>query len=205
MPNDNEPRPAFGGRSGTVVSLGTGQPDDVSASTDEILALRGEARIRDVSLGRALEFERPRDIRPLIARHRAALSELGEVVDIEETVGRGQRVTVTYLNRSQSIFVAAKSETAKAAELVIGVIRKLEAFENGMAVSRPLTLAERRVQVQERNAAIKAIEQIRRAHGPKAAADSLLAVYHSAGIPVSLARSERQDEFDLPPGPPRPG
>ncbi len=193
--------PAFNGSNADNASpIGL---DDEALIGDEIVAIDGEARIRDLTLGRDLEFERPRAIRPLIERHRLALEALGPLAT-RCGKSRGQEFTEYLLNRNQSIFVAAKSETPKATELVIGVIKRLDAYERGVvapALPRELTLAERRLRVMERISAIRMVDQIRKTKGPQAAADSLPGIYADVGVRVSLTRPQAQQEMDLPPGP----
>lgn len=83
-----------------------------------------EPRILDLRLAEALGFEKPRDIRPLIERHKAALERLGQVCrTVRQTSAKGGRPTTeTHLNKKQAIYIASKSETANAVDLVIHVI-----------------------------------------------------------------------------------
>ncbi|MCG5242290.1 hypothetical protein ACIU1J_19440 [Azospirillum doebereinerae] len=176
---------------------------DESATDDEIIAIDGEARIRDLTLGRDLEFERPRAIRPLIERHRAVLEALGPLAT-RCGKSRGQEFTEYLLNRNQAIFIAAKSETPKANELVIGVIKKLDAYEKGLiapaAPAKGLTLAERRVQVHELNAATKALDRVGKVGGSRAMLVNIQEVYGKVGLRIDLSTAQVQHDLPLPPG-----
>ena len=172
--------------------------DDDAGTTDEIVAIDGEARIRDITLGRDLEFDRPRDIRKLIERHLEPLQQFGTCATVARVV-RGNPVTEYLLNRNQAIFIAAKSETPKATELVIGVIKRLDAFEKGLiAPSKSRSLAERRVQVHELNAATKALDRIGKVGGPRAMLANIREVYGKVGLRVDLSNAQVQHEMSLP-------
>lgn len=172
--------------------------DDEAGTTDEIVAIDGEARIRDITLGRDLEFDRPRDIRKLIERHLEPLQQFGTCATVARVV-RGNPVTEYLLNRNQAIFIAAKSETPKATELVIGVIKRLDAFEKGLiAPSKSRSLAERRVQVHELNAATKALDRIGKVGGPRAMLANIREVYGKVGLRVDLSNAQVQQEMNLP-------
>lgn len=103
-----------------------------------VRAIDGEARIRDIGLAERLGFSQARDIRKIIARHRGALSELGELAEQQEVVGKGQKVTAYFLNRKQAIFITAKSETATATDITIEIIEKFETYERGLIDTPPL-------------------------------------------------------------------
>lgn len=173
--------------------------DDEAGTTDEIVAIDGEARIRDLTIGRDLEFERPRAIRPLIERHRAVLEALGPLAT-RCGKSRGQEFTEYLLNRNQAIFVAAKSETPKANELVIGVIKKLDAYEKGLiAPPTPApSLAERRVRVHELNAATKALDRVGKVGGSRAMLSNIQEVYGKVGLRIDLSNAQVQHEMGLP-------
>ncbi|MGF7174668.1 hypothetical protein [Azospirillum doebereinerae] len=173
---------------------------DESATDDEIVAIDGEARIRDLTLGRDLEFDRPRDIRKLIERHIEPLRQFGTCATVARVV-RGNAVTEYLLNRNQAIFIAAKSETPKATELVIGVIKKLDAYEKGLiapaAPAKGLTLAERRVQVHELNAATKALDRVGKVGGSRAMLVNIQEVYGKVGLRIDLSTAQVQHEMSL--------
>ena len=63
-----------------------------------------EPRILDVRLAKALGFNRPVDIRPLIDRHKEALERFGELFrTVRKTKGRP--ATETYLNEKPDNFL----------------------------------------------------------------------------------------------------
>jgi len=173
--------------------------DDEAGTTDEIVAIDGEARIRDITLGRDLEFDRPRDIRKLIERHLEPLQQFGTCATVARVV-RGNPVTEYLLNRNQAIFIAAKSETPKATELVIGVIKKLDAYEKGLiAPPTPApSLAERRVRVHELNAATKALDRVGKVGGSRAMLSNIQEVYGKVGLRIDLSNAQVQHEMSLP-------
>ena len=175
--------------------------DEATITGDEIVAIDGEAYIRDITLGRDLEFDRPRKIKELIDRHMESLLKMGVCPTVGRTSGpQGGRPTEDYyLNRNQAIFIAAKSETPKATELVIGVIKRLDAFEKGLiAPSKSRSLAERRVQVHELNAATKALDRIGKVGGPRAMLANIREVYGKVGLRVDLSNALVQHEMGLP-------
>ncbi|SMH29493.1 hypothetical protein [Azospirillum agricola] len=169
---------------------------DEAATDDEIVAVDGEARIRDLTLGRDLEFDRPRKIRELIERHIETLRLLGTCPTVGRVV-RGNAVTEYLLNRNQAIFIAAKSETPKATELVIGVIKKLDAYEKGL-IAPPVpapSLAERRVRVHELNAATKALDRVGKVGGSRAMLSNIQEVYGKVGLRIDLSTAQVQHEM----------
>ncbi|ONG57326.1 hypothetical protein BKE38_04020 [Pseudoroseomonas deserti] len=123
---------------------------DISAPTQAKTAIElavvsrdGELRILDTDLAARLGFERPRKIRELIAPHRRALSQLGELATADVVVGKGQRATAYYLNKRQAIFLTAKSETVEATAITLEIIERFDAYEHG-AIRAPAPLPARR-------------------------------------------------------------
>jgi hypothetical protein len=126
---------------GTADTLATTQ---TTTSSELVVVSRdGELRILDTDLAARLGFERPRKIRELIAPHRGALSQLGDLATADVVVGKGQRATAYYLNKRQAIFLTAKSETAEATAITIEIIDKFDAYERG-AIRSPAPLPARR-------------------------------------------------------------
>src|SRR5580658_9223292 len=79
-----------------------------------------EPLAKDLDAGRWLEFGRPRDIRPLIKRYAADLGPLLRP-DLRDTVSRksrGRQENPYYLTEEQVLFLAAKSETPKATQVL---------------------------------------------------------------------------------------
>jgi hypothetical protein len=112
-----------------LFSSAEGEPPTMDLLTPALI--EGELRIRDVDLGARLGFSQPRDIRKIIARHRGALSQMGALPEIEEIVGKGQKVMAYFLNRKQAIFITAKSDTALATDITIEIIERFDAYERG--------------------------------------------------------------------------
>ena len=82
----------------------------------------GEPVIRDEQLGRALGLARPTDVRKLIVRWNRELG--GCRATVAQPPGKGRRPVTTYdLTEAQALFVASKSEAAKGAEILAGLIR----------------------------------------------------------------------------------
>lgn len=93
------------------------------------------ATIEDVELGRRLGFERPSNIRKLIARYAASLGVLRHGAP-----GPDPRFRPYLLTEQQACFIAAKSETSKANELLRGMIAVFLAWRNGKL--RPVAAAD---------------------------------------------------------------
>lgn len=93
----------------------------------------GELRILDTDLATRLGFSDAAQIRKLIKRHEASLSQVGVISTVEITPGTkgGRPGTAYYLNRKQAIFITAKSETAEATDITIEIIHRFDAYERG--------------------------------------------------------------------------
>jgi len=88
--------------------------------------------IEDVELGRRLGFERPHDIRRLIVRHENSLGALSRYRGEKPTGEKGRPREGYLLTEEQACFIAAKSETPKANELLRGMIAVFLAWRRGM-------------------------------------------------------------------------
>lgn len=97
---------------------------DLDASQD------GTPRILDLRLAELLGFTRPREIRDLILRHRHSLERFGEVRGTApQTTALGGRPGRAYwLNRKQALYLCAKSETPRAAEVTIAMVEVFDQF-----------------------------------------------------------------------------
>lgn len=62
------------------------------------------------------------------------------------------------------------------------------------------TLAERRVQVHELNAATKALDRIGKVGGPRAMLANIQRIYAKVGLRIDLGTAQVQGEMELPPG-----
>ncbi|MFG1302184.1 hypothetical protein V5F49_20565 [Xanthobacter sp. V3C-3] len=90
----------------------------------------GVARVEDLRLAKALGFSDIHMIRTLIKRHIEALQQFGTVSVIQRKPGAkgGRPSTVFYLNEEQAIFITAKSDTPKAAEITVEMVRVFRAY-----------------------------------------------------------------------------
>lgn len=114
------------------------QADAVSttnlAITVSDLEVRGGVpQIMDLRLAAALGFANPHQIRPLIKRHLSALNEFGAVSPVWEkpSAKGGRPSTVYYLNEEQAIYITAKSDTPRAAEITVEMVRVFRAYRHG--------------------------------------------------------------------------
>ena len=117
------------------------QADAVSttnlAITVSDLEVRGGVpQIMDLRLAAALGFANPHQIRPLIKRHLSALNEFGAVSPVWEkpSAKGGRPSTVFYLNEEQAIYITAKSDTPRAAEITVQMVRVFRAHLAGKPV-----------------------------------------------------------------------
>lgn len=90
--------------------------------------IEGELRIHDLLLAKNLGFEQPRDIRKLIKRHESNLLSFGVCATVERTPDKkgGRPATEFYLNQKQAIFICMKSETEKAFDVQIEIVRAFD-------------------------------------------------------------------------------
>lgn len=125
----------------------------VSLPQDAVSLIKGEHRIYDLALAKALGFTDTHKIRNLIKRHIKALNAFGgisaTVAENAETKGRGRPGRSYYLNEHQAVFLCTKSETANATALTIKLVETFVAVKHGIrqpALPRPKTLtnAQRR-------------------------------------------------------------
>ncbi|WP_372574423.1 phage antirepressor KilAC domain-containing protein [Ruegeria jejuensis] len=93
----------------------------------------GEHRVRDLQLAEALGFERPRNIRKLIERHSSALAEFGEICSTVEQIPNvpGRPAKTYYMNEEQAVYICTKSDTEKATEVSIEVVKTFVAVTRG--------------------------------------------------------------------------
>lgn len=92
----------------------------------------GEPRVLDVDLGKALGFERPRDVRDLISTHAEELSAYGIMRRTAAQTGRrGRPPLLFHLNEQQSLLVCMFARTDKAADVRRAVIETFAAWRNG--------------------------------------------------------------------------
>jgi hypothetical protein len=122
---------------GSGLPFERGRPDNLKeTATMKIIEHSGEPRIVDVELADRLGFTDRRMIRRLIERHGGALSAFGEVsVTVTETTALGGRPGHAYLlNRKQALYICAKSETPRAAEVTIQMVEVFDRYLEGKTV-----------------------------------------------------------------------
>ncbi len=115
-------------------------------SIADLRATGGEPRIMDLRLAEALGFERPRNIRKLVERHRIALECFGTIRSTVERILKnkdnsapaGRPAKAYWLNKKQALYICTKSETEKATEATIEMVEVFDAYMSGVPV-RPHT------------------------------------------------------------------
>lgn len=90
----------------------------------------GQALARDVDIAEALGFDRPRDIRKTLARHRGALEGFGPLVVIAGTY-RGQKTEEWLLSEEQALYAATVSDAPNAPAVRAMLIRTFVAWRRG--------------------------------------------------------------------------
>ena len=92
-----------------------------------------DPRIRDLRLAEALGFKNIHAIRPLIARHIGALQRFGAVSLTQEKPGKtgGRPGQAYYLNRKQALFITAKSDTDRSADIAVEMVEVFDAHLSG--------------------------------------------------------------------------
>ncbi|WP_042703176.1 hypothetical protein [Azospirillum sp. B506] len=116
-----------------------GQALPVLSPTDIDTTINHEPRILDLRLAAALGFRKPRDIRPLIERHREALERLGEVcLTVRQTSPNGGRPAAEFwLTKKQAVYLCTKAETERATDITIAVVELFDAVTSGKALPTP--------------------------------------------------------------------
>ena len=95
-----------------------------------VYTVASELRVRDEDVGTLLEFSRPRDVRKLVDTYREKLLTMGTLPVFQEaTTGRPSETT--YLNRDQALYITLKSETEKAFEVQMEIIRCYSQYLDG--------------------------------------------------------------------------
>lgn len=97
----------------------------------------GAARVEDLRLAVALGFSSPHNIRALIRRYRDDLAVFGEVFCERKkpTAAGGRPGETFYLNEEQAIYITAKSDTPRAAEITVQMVR---VFRDHLAGKAPV-------------------------------------------------------------------
>lgn len=94
--------------------------------------IEGEPRARDLDVGERLGFARPRNIRPLIERHRVALEAFGPISLYREAKsGAGRPDEGFWLNEQQALYIGAKSDAPNASVVLTMLINVYTAWRRG--------------------------------------------------------------------------
>jgi hypothetical protein len=103
-----------------------------------IIEHSGEPRVRDIDLAGHLGFDNRYKIRHLIERHGYSLSQFGEILSTvdknTDPLGRGRPGKAYLLNRKQALYICAKSETPRAAEVTIQMVEVFDRYLEGKTV-----------------------------------------------------------------------
>lgn len=138
----------------------------------------GELRILDTDLATRLGFERARDIRKIIRRYEAELTQMGRCATVARRPEAGGHTVVEYyLNEEQALFITAKSETAKATKITIEIVTQFAAMRRGdePQFKAPTNMIEALTQALEREKVILELEATNKELAPKAAGLEMLA------------------------------
>ena len=147
--------------------------------------IEGEPRIRDLDLAERLGFDQPRDIRKLIKRNEAKLLKFGVCATVAQTSGDlgGRPAVEFYLNKKQSIFVCMKSETDRAFDVQVEIVRVFDAYLNGDLKSDATLASQPRLHFALRGA-LRAFDLAKDAWGKQIAANQIKVLCGHLGIPV---------------------
>ena len=156
-----------------------------TGSTLPLTVLNGEPRVYDITLGERLGFERPRDIRKIIKRNEAKLLTFGGCATVARVV-EGNETAEFYLNQKQSLFICMKSETDRAFDVQVEIIRVFDAYLNGdlkPTVAEPTLVSQPR-QYRDLIYAIRVFDLTKDAWGKQAAANTVKILCGHVGVTV---------------------
>ena len=107
----------------------------------KLISEHDEPRVQDLNLAQHLGFENEYKIRHLIDRNWRELERFGEVLEMaDKTTAQGGRPGKSYhLNRKQCLYVCAKSQTPKAAEVTILMV---ELFGAWLGTGKPVDVRQ---------------------------------------------------------------
>ena len=104
----------------------------MTSSAITLTPINGEPRVHDLHLAERLGFDRPVKIRELIKRNEEKLKKfniLPTVGKIHE--GAGRPTVEYYLDQKQAIFICMESETDRAFDVQVEIVRVFDAYLNG--------------------------------------------------------------------------
>jgi hypothetical protein len=141
-------------------------PRTYSLTLSDIITQNDEPRVLDIRLAEALEFERPRNIRKLIHRHATVLARFGATETWVERVSLhrgakplgGRPAAGFLLNRKQALYIVAKSETAKAAEITIQMVEVFDAWLSGERGPAPALPPRGELRILDRDVPYRLVE-----------------------------------------------
>jgi hypothetical protein len=117
-----------------------------SLAINDLLRVGDDARVLDIRLAEALEFERPRAIRQLIERNDVELEIHGplprHVAMVDRPQGGGRASTEYWLNEAQAILICMRSDAPRAAEVRAEIIAVFQAWRHGLLVPSVPSLNE---------------------------------------------------------------
>lgn len=116
----------------------------MTSNTLTLTPINGEPRVHDLSLAEKLGFDRPLNIRNIIKRNEAKLLNFGILSTVEKIhEGAGRPTSEFYLNQKQAIFLCMKSETERAFDVQVEIVRVFDAYLNGdLKPAMPQSYAE---------------------------------------------------------------
>lgn len=132
--------------------------------------INGEPRVHDLHLADKLGFADQYMIRKLIKRNHDKLLKFG-IVSTVETIheGAGRPSADFYLNQRQAVFICMKSETDRAFDVQVEIVRVFDAYLNGeLKPVAPQTFAQALRLAAEQQERIEQQQQELEATRPKA-------------------------------------
>lgn len=147
-----------------------------------LTTLNGEPRVYDLDLAEKLGFDRPRDIRKLIKRNEAKLETFGGCATVARVI-EGNPTAEFYLNQKQAVFVCMKSETDRAFDVQVEIVRVFDAYLNG-DLGTPATIASQPRLHFALRGALRAFDLAKDAWGKQIAANQIKVLCGHLGITV---------------------
>lgn len=154
-------------------------------SIADIHSFNDEPRVLDLRLAEALGFERSRDVRNLIKRHREELNTNGPLLQFDAMVdigsGAKRAVQEYHLNEAQALLVCMFSRTEKAAEVRRLLIEVFMAWRKG-ELAPQIEEKEPRIIMPghpDFGQAVRLVREARLSRGATAA----LALWRNIGLP----------------------
>lgn len=153
----------------------------------DLKMLDATPRVLDLRLAEALSFEKPYDIRKLIARNEVELAKHGGVfATVAKTSPSGGRPTNEFwLNEAQSLLICMFSRTDRAAEVRAEIIKVFMAWRQGQlggplqGAASPFEFPADPLGVQSFTAKVDAVRVAMRLKGN----DAGYALWHALGLP----------------------